>query len=110
MFRRIEAVDRNTRTVGIERAIDAGLFEKLHNGSAVVRRDGVLQDVPGHGPIHRAGVDVSETDLPREFARHAALARRRRAINRNDLMIRRSHGSSFLVHFGRRERTDHGSR
>ena len=84
MFGRIETIDQYAGTVAIEIAVDARSLKQERNGVTVTRRNCVLQYMPGHGAIHRAGIHVNETDLLRELARDAAFAGRGRAIDRND--------------------------
>ena len=49
----------------------------------VVEGDAALDRGPGHRAIHRAGVHVPIAERLRDLARHRALARARRAVNRD---------------------------
>src|SRR5438874_11761498 len=83
----------------VERAINPGVFQQAHNGGGVSGRDLVLEDVPGHGAIHGPGIHISETDLPRESAGHAAFPGCGRSVNGDNPMsaIARAHSSSTFA-------------
>jgi hypothetical protein len=92
----IDTINQNPGTVVSKIAIDARSLEQARNGVSVARGNCVLQYMPGHGTVHRAGIYVIETDLFRELARDAAFAGRGRAIDRNDAVNGRDiHGENM---------------
>ena len=73
MFGGIDPIDQDAGSVVVQIAIDAGSLEQARNGVTVTRRDPVLQDMPGHGAIHRAGIHVMKTQIvSRAPARHCS--------------------------------------
>ena len=50
----------------------------------VVERQFFAQRFPGHGPVHRAGVEVLVIKAARNLARHRTFSGARRAVDRDD--------------------------
>ena len=56
----------------------------------VAEIDAAPEREPRQAPVHRARVEVAEAEPVREAARHGALARSRRAVDRHDHGVRSS--------------------
>src|SRR2546423_8278372 len=96
MRTRIDVIDQDVGAIAIEGAIDLSILQQADNGRGIARWNAVVQDVPRHGAIHGARVDVIEPDLLRESACHTAFSGSGRPVDRNNPMSAsgRAHSSS----------------
>ena len=99
MRARIGSIDEDVGTVAVERAIDSRIFHQANYRGRVSGRHPMIEDVPGHGAIHGAGVHVIEPDLFRERPRHTAFSRGRRPVDCDNPMsaVARAHSSSTFA-------------
>ena len=64
--------------------LDARFLGELFQAMQIVEIHADPQGPQRHGAVHRAGVDISESQALCDGARNGALARARRPVNRNN--------------------------
>src|SRR4051794_30145680 len=96
---RIGPVDEHMGTVGVQGAIESGIFQQGDDRGGVARSHLVVEDMPGNRAIHRPGIHVIERDLFRQGPGDTAFSRGGRSVDRDDAMsaTARAHSSSTFA-------------
>ena len=78
--RHVVAVDDNGGRPDVERRTP----REIGHGIFVIERQSIAQRLPGHGPVHRAGVEMRVVEAARNLARHRPFSGARWTVDRDD--------------------------
>src|SRR5256886_1326863 len=80
----VHAVYQDALAFWIGHEVDLQRLGERRHGPFITETDAALQRGPGHRSIHRSGVHVAEAEALRDRARHSALPRTDRPVDRHD--------------------------